>query len=663
MLQLESLKIKNYGPYYGEHTIKFKQQDGVSIIWGENGLGKTSIMNCFRFVMWGEIRKRNEVAKELCSYVNKKAVKEGEDMSITLHMRYDGSSYKITRTLQRKSGDGTHDSDYSLSKYTLKDESALSSEQFDHFLSTSFPPKVARFYLFDAELLNEYETLLEPDENSMVIKESIENILGMPILENCHNIIDSIYRKENDEVIKIAQKESKSKNVAQYLQAAIEELSAYEKKYEVLNEQYKQYLQERAKTEQEMKSSERYRELLVNIKTKKDLLERLDKEVTDTTLLIKDQLDKIWKVPLDAVVKDLIEKKRKEIEPLSLKKSNTKKMMAIQDYIKQKLSLQPCNCPICKQNLTTESQNAIKSSLSEVSLDEVMSSDEDKRLDLLNNEIKELDGFISHVNMEMLKKVLGQLKEKEGQIGLLHVEIDKMTKERGDTKSDLSEDYVMNLSTQYANVCNKIANQKQSMDENVKMQKELEVKIEHQQKMVDSSLSKKSQEKRERRDFTESIKKLFSDALVEFKVRLKDSVENDATEIFKKISHAQNYSHLQINDNFGLQIIDNNGQIVPNRSSGYEQVVAISLIGSLHKNTPIEGPIFMDSTFQRIDQRHKENVISALPDLSSQVIVLAVPEEFNRQKAIELLGDKLVEEWEIVVDGDYNRQINKYIGE
>ena len=55
---------------------------------------------------------------------------------------------------------------------------------------------------------------------------------------------------------------------------------------------------------------------------------------------------------------------------------------------------------------------------------------------------------------------------------------------------------------------------------------------------------------------------------------------------FKKISHQKEFDHLIINENYGLEIGKSDGSIVPNRSSGYEQVVAISLISALHKNAP-----------------------------------------------------------------------------
>ena len=47
------------------------------------------------------------------------------------------------------------------------------------------PERISRFFLFDGELLNEYETLLaDLDQQAQVVKESIESILGVPALQN-----------------------------------------------------------------------------------------------------------------------------------------------------------------------------------------------------------------------------------------------------------------------------------------------------------------------------------------------------------------------------------------------------------------------------------------------------------------------------------------------
>ena len=96
---------------------------------------------------------------------------------------------------------------------------------------------------------------------------------------------------------------------------------------------------------------------------------------------------------------------------------------------------------------------------------------------------------------------------------------------------------------------------------------------------------------------------------------------------------------------FGLHIIKADGTAVPNRSSGYEQVVAIALISALHKNAPIAGPVFLDSTFQRVDTLHKMKTLQNLTVLSNQVIILAYPKEIGDENEVRrILGTQLKKE-------------------
>ena len=44
MLKFTSMTITNFGPYAGEQTIDFSNGDGVTLIWGDNGHGKTGLV-------------------------------------------------------------------------------------------------------------------------------------------------------------------------------------------------------------------------------------------------------------------------------------------------------------------------------------------------------------------------------------------------------------------------------------------------------------------------------------------------------------------------------------------------------------------------------------------------------------------------------------------
>ena len=78
---------------------------------------------------------------------------------------------------------------------------------------------------------------------------------------------------------------------------------------------------------------------------------------------------------------------------------------------------------------------------------------------------------------------------------------------------------------------------------------------------------------------------------------------------FVKLTGDKDYVGLQINDNYGLEIIHRSGRKVPGRSSGYEHIVALSLIGALHMNAPLRGPIIMDSPFWTIGSHTQKRIL------------------------------------------------------
>ncbi len=94
-------------------------------------------------------------------------------------------------------------------------------------------------------------------------------------------------------------------------------------------------------------------------------------------------------------------------------------------------------------------------------------------------------------------------------------------------------------------------------------------------------------------------------------------------------------------------IVHASGELVLGRSSGFEHVVALSLIGALHKNAPLQGPIIMDSPFGRLDPVHKENIVRYLPDMAEQSMLLAYIGEIDAQVAHEALAGHLLHEYHL----------------
>ena len=143
--------------------------------------------------------------------------------------------------------------------------------------------------------------------------------------------------------------------------------------------------------------------------------------------------------------------------------------------------------------------------------------------------------------------------------------------------------------------------------------------------------------------FAQGVEDIFREAVGAYREQLRQKVERDATDLFLKMSTEQDYDSLKINNNYGLEIM-RNGKPVPHRSAGWEQIVAFALIGALHRNAPLEGPVIMDSTFNRISSNNRERIIRVLPELSDQVMLLANVGEIDASAARKDLGHMIVQE-------------------
>ena len=58
MLKLSALSLEDFGPFKGQQSIRLSPKDGVTVIYGENMRGKTSLLNAIRFAFFGKVLGR-----------------------------------------------------------------------------------------------------------------------------------------------------------------------------------------------------------------------------------------------------------------------------------------------------------------------------------------------------------------------------------------------------------------------------------------------------------------------------------------------------------------------------------------------------------------------------------------------------------------------------
>lgn len=101
------------------------------------------------------------------------------------------------------------------------------------------------------------------------------------------------------------------------------------------------------------------------------------------------------------------------------------------------------------------------------------------------------------------------------------------------------------------------------------------------------------------------------------------------------------YQGLEINQSYGLSILDEQNHKVTVRSAGAEQVVALSLIDGLNQTGRAAGPVVMDTPFGRLDLKHRDNILTYLPTVTSQFVLLVHSGEIRPETDLIALSPRI----------------------
>ncbi len=662
MLRFRSLTIENLGPFKGTQTIDFTNENGVTIIWGNNGRGKTTLLNIFRYALFGRYKNRRGTDVDLLTLPNIEGRTEGNyDFKVVLRMQNDDTQYELTRQCKVRSGVAIPKSsdDYEAFVFLKENGSLLAPDARNHLLKAIMPDEVSRFFLFDGELLQEYEELLlEGTEVGIKIKDSIEKILGVPVLTNgaidVHAVLEDYRREKN----KIAQSNAQTQKIATQMEGLEAEKRVQNADLERLQGELAGQYEERSQLEGDLQQSEHVKTLLdkldnieADIAGKKARKETLISQIVAQT---KDAWKGLVSVRVDAILLDV----SKQLTALEAKESkHTIEMRIVNDM---KVAVQKHHCQLCNQDIDEEHVHALLEKISVYAQNsDELSNEDQSELQKLRLRKATLENMRTNSNVEVLSLL-------EKQLDTLEVEIDDSERQRKAVAEELERHGdVAELAngtkaavTALAQCLKKIENLK----EGIQAVKDKLKGIDGALATLEEKLNRVSSDADmlhigRKVSLCEDIYEIFESGIVAYRDKLKTDVERDATKLFVSISNDPDYIQLKINDNYGLSMVHVSGEIVPLRSAGFEHVVALSLIGALHKNAPLRGPIIMDSPFGRLDSDHKRNITKALPDMSEQIVLLAYTHEIDEQQARESLATSLKKEYRLTRHSSFHTEI------
>lgn len=642
MLTLKTLALTNFGPFKGTQILSFPTEPGVTIVFGENGRGKTTLLNAFRFALFGTIKARAAQDITLLDVINIEARQDGVfSASVVLTFSYYASMYELTRKIEPRNGirQPESEADLVIDSWLRRDDDVLEGNFAKEELARIMPEKVSRFFLFDGELLQEYEELLRQESKTGdEIKEAIEQILGVPVLTNARQDLEALHSQARKQESRAQTKDVKTNELQSHLAEA---LARKEQTESIVREKkLERHALEsaRAAIVQEMRKWERLRSQL-------DQRDGLLRDINDLKLKIDERKERL-RLELTGVWKSLLatdlSKRRLSLEEEFATLLSRQEGRRASDFLTKLLNsnLDSNRCDGCARYLDTDARQYIQAKLAELVKDagiEVPGA----RLEELRSQIGTIDAVVSADRRGLILEIVSNIEEarvacsdKQGRVADLqeatrNVNEAEVQKLSGEERRHTQEITILDQAIQ--------SEQNVLADTLSKMQK-IEAELD---RIGGSDLSKE----RVQREVCAKLHQLFEEGVALYRDNLRAKVESDATEIFRELTSDPDYTGLQINQNYGLTIVHRSGTLVKVRSAGNEHIVALSLMGALQKNAPLRGPIVMDSPFGRLDTTHKLNVVKALPRMADQVILLVYESEVEPQMARNLLTGKLRSEY------------------
>ncbi len=638
---LRRITMKDFRQFRGVQKVEFASEvenngKNVTVIFGENGRGKTGLFRAVVFALYGERRlsQDEEVEQKELYLVNSAAMEDTKtygkpvETYVELIFRHKDEQYTIKRSLL-----GLFDRDERIEQissvalsHTNSDGNTITTnnpEDVQKTINSILDKSVKEYFLFDGEKIQRL-TLASIEQRKEVAK-GIKSLLNVDALEKAIKALQRLRKELNTELSKRATGEY-AKIVHQQNQLD-EKRNSLKARLEGIEDEYTRLNTEKKKID---KLLEEYKEILHFLKERKDAETQLKSQEEQAGNLLSEMRTRTAKASqllisstIDHVFDSIDQKKQRGEIPSEIRKDLIERILDIDRRC-------ICDRPVLPG---TPEYNALirwKNKVSDVELEDsaleiwrslssIRSYREDisgvietllQRYAVCKNDIEKLRKKIESINEQIgssERKDAADLEKTRENIEKKQIKIEA---ERITTKNELDA-----VESEYTS----LSEQRKSLEKEENLKNELS----------------------QRASLTEDTYKALQEVYNGFTEEIKSRIEAEANKYFVQLldkEGRETLKRISVNTDYSLQMIDWLGKpTLANIGAGQRQVMSISFIAALAKvasmDSILEMPLFMDTPFGRLSYEHRKNLIKYLPGYCAQWILLATDTEFRKQEA------------------------------
>lgn len=637
-MKLTSIKLCNFRSFYGktpEIMISGGDVLNTTIIHGNNGAGKTSLLNAFTWVLYERFSAAFASTEQL---VNKRAIAEAQsgqavECWVEINWEHEGKRYNVKRQCRGYK----NKTDFAVGKTELLMQVAgddgrwyFPLQQPEEIIGQILPVSLHQYFFFDGERIEE---IVRSDKKSE-IAEATKIFLGVEVINRSIRHLGEAKKSLENELKAIGDSEIKQ---------LLREQNKLEQEIEQINTR-------QAEIKQELEYQQTFRKetgnRLQELSAAKDLQERRQ-ELENQKKLNQDN----WRQTKEALKKiissrgytvllsDTTAQFRTILHDLKQRGELTSGIS--REFVTELLNSQRC---ICGAEL--HPGNHAHTHVS-IWLDKAGSSSVEETAIRMSAQVDEIDkqgaAFWEEVDREQIR--INQLSQNISQI---ENELDNIQERlRKDPNEEIS-----NLQKRLDEITSKIDELNREQGANQQKITHLKVEIDTLIKLIaKQKLNEDKQLLAQRRinatqDAIERLTEVRNRQEKQFRVQLEKRLQ----EIFAAISFTPYIP--KISDKYELTLVENtSGAEAPvAASTGENQILSLSFIASIidkvrewsakRKILTVPDsstfPIVMDSPFGSLDETYRRRIAQTLPRLANQLIVLVTKTQWRGEVEAEI---------------------------
>lgn len=358
-MKIQSIRLENFGPFYGKHEVRLTVNDSspVIIFYGENMRGKTSFVNAIRWCLYGKVLDRRGRPINAFRFMNYDALDEKDfHMSVVIDFEHNGKNFQLERQVQSVVPPKS-DSELKTTIYLRRDGHFVPTEEITNIIGDMLHEDIARFFLFDGEMLGHFELLLsEPGRETQLIKDSVEQILGLPALQMMVDDLNAVRKDAEARQLKAVRLAKKNEQLVAQVQKLNNDLESVTRDIENLEERLlgledeKNDLNDKLQRFSEVKSDVRA------IEQEEQLIEEKRQEQQSLYEECKQILSSCWWMPIARKAKyiqrDLTAQAQKSTKNIGHKE------ILNHETEKLKKAIEKAICPVCDHDLSAKKKQS-----------------------------------------------------------------------------------------------------------------------------------------------------------------------------------------------------------------------------------------------------------------------------------------------------------------